>query len=534
MSLRVKLVSAIIAMILMLGVMLTGILAAQQQTLTMTGSVTFNIADKSLYVKQVRIKQDNNSDPQVVSDFLPGYINGEFDMNIGEFTGVNSNTLGSFALYFDIINATDIQWAIKNVTLSEQLQTENVSVSYSGVIEVNELTDTDSDGYKNFDPATKEADGTLILIITAPNSSSINLSGITITLYEYVEETVYERVDAEGNPDPNGTYLLFGWYPQTVKSADVTVGSTPESNGYYLGSDGAYYMKATAQVDSDPSGGTYDNFKDGTSITQGTEYYFKMEKLKWRILTENYEGSGNALIVCDTIVDMVNYQSNYVRRNGYYYATDEDGTILTDPTATVGQGVDSNHQVYANNYEHSEIREYLNSTFYNTAFNAEEKSYIVTTTVDNSLESIFGSYTAESGYTEDTFNIECRDTEDNVFLLSLSDVNNTEYGFKDSYEMKFGGEYDFDTARAFYTSDFSRAMGAATMTETILSQLQSMGVPEEDIPLYLGSGAVWLRSPYDSIHGTYAFFVNIGGYYDYCNVDGVDGGVVPALQIQLG
>ena len=527
MSLKMKLVSAITAMILMLGVMLTGILAAQQQTLTMTGNVNFNIGDKSLYVKQVRIKQDNNSDPQVVSDFLPGYINSEFNMNIGEY----SNSLGSFALYFDIINATDSQWEITRVTLSEQLQADNVSVSYSGIVATNDIAEKDEDGFKIFDPATKEKDGTLILIISAPNSSSIDLSGITITIDEYVQ--VYERVDEEGNPDPNGDYLYFGWYPQTVKTADVTVGSTPESNGYYLGSDGAYYMRATATVTSDSE--NYADFKDGTSITEGTEYYFKMEKLKWRILTENYEGSGNALIVCDTIVDMVNYQSNYVSQNGYYYATDEDGTILTDPTATVGQGIDSQYRVYANNYEHSEIREYLNSTFYNTAFNAEEKSYIVTTTVDNSLESIFGSYTAESGYTEDTFNYECRDSEDNVFLLSLSDVNNTEYGFKDSYEDTLGGSMTpnmFDTARAFYTSDFSRAMGAVTVTETRLSQLQSMGVPEEDIPLYLGSGAGWLRTPGVYNNGNFAFDV-IFGIYDNFNVDYDYYGIVPALQIQL-
>ena len=524
MSLKMKLVSAITAMLLMLGVMLTGILAAQQQTLTMTGNVNFNIGDKSLYVKQVRIKQDNNSDPQVVSDFLPGYINSEFNMNIGEY----SNLLGSFALYFDIINATDIQWEISEVALSEQLQGQNVSVSYSGVIGVNDLTDTDSDDYKNFDPATTDIDGTFVIIITVPNSSNIDLSGITITIDEYVQ--VYERVDEEGNPDPNGDYLYFGWYPQTVKTADVTVGSTPESNGYYLGSDGAYYMRATATVTSDSE--NYADFKDGTSITEGTEYYFKMEKLKWRILTENYEGSGNALIVCDTIVDMVNYQSNYVYQNGYYYATDEDGTILTDPTATVGQGIDSQYKVYANNYEYSEIREYLNNAFYNTAFNDEEKSYIVTTTVDNSFESIYGSYSANSGYTEDTFNYECRDTEDNVFLLSLSDVNNTEYGFKDSYEAIIGNDWstDFDTARLFYTSDFSRAMGAATLTEALSEQLTSMGISEEDIPLYLGSGAGWLRSPYDVSDCAFTVFI---GDYGINNVDYDGYGVVPALQIQL-
>lgn len=190
MSLKMKLVSALAMMFLMVGVLIVGILGATQQTLTMTGNVQFNIADKSLYVKQVRIKQDNNSEPQIVTDFMPGYINGEFDMNIGDFTGVNSNTLGSFALYFDIINATDIQWAITNVTLSEQLQAENVKASYSGVIGVNDLTDTDSDGFKNFDPSTTEIDGTLILVISTTNSESINLSGITITINEYVPPAV--------------------------------------------------------------------------------------------------------------------------------------------------------------------------------------------------------------------------------------------------------------------------------------------------------------------------------------------------------
>ena len=190
MSLKMKLVSALAMMFLMVGVLIVGILGATQQTLTMTGNVQFNIADKSLYVKQVRIKQDNNSDPQLVTDFMPGYINGEFDMNIGDFTGVNSNTLGSFALYFDIINATDIQWAIKNVTLSEQLQSENVSVSYSGIVETNDIVEKDGDGFKIFDPATKEKDGTLVLTITAPNSESIDLSGITITINEYVPPAV--------------------------------------------------------------------------------------------------------------------------------------------------------------------------------------------------------------------------------------------------------------------------------------------------------------------------------------------------------
>ena len=72
----------------------------------MNGSVNFEIADKSLYVKDVRMQEDNNSAPYSLKDqdrFMPGFINGNFDMDLGDFT----NSYGSFALYFDIINTMD-------------------------------------------------------------------------------------------------------------------------------------------------------------------------------------------------------------------------------------------------------------------------------------------------------------------------------------------------------------------------------------------------------------------------------------------
>ena len=249
MSLKMKLVSALAMMFLMVGVLIVGVFAAQTQTLTMTGNVQFNIADKSLYVKQVRIKQDNNSEPQIVTDFMPGYINGEFDMNIGDFTGVNSNTLGSFALYFDIINATDIQWAIKNVTLSEQLQAENVSVSYSGIVETNDIVEKDGDGFKIFDPAAKEKDGTLILTITAPNSSSVNLEGIVVTIDEYVPvntAAAYVNTVTIANGDSQNTISTYNGEKQPTDVLDLstiefatgettlTISMTTLNTNYYI------------------------------------------------------------------------------------------------------------------------------------------------------------------------------------------------------------------------------------------------------------------------------------------------------------
>ena len=203
MSIKMKLVSLISLFILVLGLVVIGVLAASQQTLTMTGSVNFNVADRSLWVKQVRIKQDNGTDPVPVTEFLPGYINGEngFNMNIGDFTGENSNTLGSFSLYFDIINTTTSQWAISNVTLSSELQSQGVTTSYSGVISAGTLTSSDQITQDT------ELSGTLILTISAPNLSvgeAIDLSGITITIEEYVEPVVYvTSVTTENNSTQN-------------------------------------------------------------------------------------------------------------------------------------------------------------------------------------------------------------------------------------------------------------------------------------------------------------------------------------------
>ena len=190
MSLKVKLISIGALFILMLGVLVFDVFAATQQ-LTLKGSISFNIRDKSLYVKDVRIKQNLNSQPQSIDSFLPGYLNQDFDIDL---TGIiETNTYGSFSLYFDIINTTENYWEIKNVSLPNNLISQGVKVSYSGMVETNDLTDTDNDGYKNFTNIETAPYDTLILTITAPNANEeapLVLDGIVITIDEYVFPTV--------------------------------------------------------------------------------------------------------------------------------------------------------------------------------------------------------------------------------------------------------------------------------------------------------------------------------------------------------
>ena len=479
MSLKMKLTASISALILVLGFMLMGIMAVEQATVNMGGSISFTATDVYAHVTG-SIANDTSSPSNL-----------DVTYSAEETTG-DPTVWNDLSLAFDS-KATPIEVTITVENLSPQ-----------NTLRVN-LNDTLSSTTGNLEKVVKNDGGDYTnraVITLQPNGQENNSTTFTITMsvidkntsltadfdYElnlfdqyYVEpEPVYERVDEDGTPNPEGDYILFGYYPQTIKAADVTVDtSTTDSRGYYLGSDGEYY----AQVVAEPYETQY-TFSDGTKIEEGQTYYFKVEKLKWRILTENYEGSGNALIVCDTIVDMVNYQSNYVDRNGYYYATDEDGTILTDPTATVGQGVDSNHQVYANNYKWSELRTWLNDEFFDS-FSANEKISIVLTEVDNSIES-----TNNRGQ-----KYVCEDTNDYIFALSLADVLNTDYIFKSE---------DGDI------TDYAKANG--------------MYVHSSDAGIRHG----WLRSPNaGSDTGKDAFTAGSDNEVDY------NYGALPALQIQL-
>ena len=517
MSLKMKLTASISALILVLGFMLMGIVAVNQATVNMGGSISFTATDVYAHITG-SIANDTSS---------PSNLDVTYS---AEETKGDPTVWNDLSLAFDS-KATPIEVTITVENLSQQNTLRvNLNDTLSSTIgNLEKVVKNDGEDYTNQTDITLQPNGqendsttfTITMLVVDKNTSLTANFDYKLTLedqyYEGAEETIYERVDENGEPDPDGKYILFGWYPQTVKSADVTVGSTPESNGYYLGSDGAYYMKSTAKVTSD--GNNYADFKDGTSITQGNEYYFKMERLKWRILTENYEGSGNALIVCDTIIDAIAYQPYYKNVGLDCYATDEDGTILIDMDATPGQGVDDNNQVYANNYKHSEIRKFLNSTFYDTAFTEKQKELIVTTEVDNGIDSASG---AEECLCENTF--------DNIYLLSIADILNEEYGFKPAGSSV---EEIVDSAKIFLTTDFSRAMGAITVVDA--SQATGAGIPEEFAEQLIGAGGAFLRTPTLDLFGDSqdCAFVIMYGISFLNNIYNTDSGVVPALQIQL-
>ena len=272
------------------------------------------------------------------------------------------------------------------------------------------------------------------------------------------------------------------------------------ANTYYLGSDGNYYAKCSENAYDT---GTQYKYHDGTQAGKGrtTTRYFKVEPIKWRVLTDNY--SGKKLLLAEEILTA---SEPYYEYKDFWY------------TRTVGSDTD----IYPNNYKYSQIRAYLNGLdyyydlfstdtikstdytgkgFLQTAFTQDAQALIAETVVDNSPET--------TGHSESTYAADyaCENTTDKIFLLSESEVINSDYGFA-AYD-----SYGKGNTRIRFPTDYAKANYA-----------------------YQGStgygGRWWLRSPSTSYYHAegvkYTGQVVCGG-----RVKDTYLGVVPALSISF-
>lgn len=153
----------------------------------------------------------------------------------------------------------------------------------------------------------------------------------------------------------------------------------------------------------------YDN-----GYNKGNIYYFKYEPLSWRILdpSEGY-------VMCNQIIDSQAYQ-NFIYYNGSEYYNSEAC------------------ENYASDWVTSSLRQWLNNSFYKTAFSEEEKSQIGTSHLEN--KSIISS----------AYN--SADTYDKIFPISYYDTKNSAYGFSSS-------SIDYNTALQMKGTDYARCQG---------------------------------------------------------------------------
>ena len=196
MSAKVKLVSCIVGLIIAIGMLVVGVLAATQSDFLFQGNLTFAVADKSLYVRNVRYQHGMNT-PQNVPGFRQGFINGGFDLNMSK-VDFGDNTTGTFVLYFDIINfivggttheyIASASWtnsAVSGVSFSIDAGSEKIE---KGTVTPENLTDS------------TPISGSVALEIFVNNTTNFDLSNITISFSQSVnlDETDYVLNDDGG------------------------------------------------------------------------------------------------------------------------------------------------------------------------------------------------------------------------------------------------------------------------------------------------------------------------------------------------
>lgn len=292
-------------------------------------------------------------------------------------------------------------------------------------------------------------------------------------------------------------YVYFGVFPRTIKESSVTIDESSYkqmgANIYYKGNDEEYYAKIIAKPES-----SRPVYSDGRYIYETLEY-FKVEPIKWKILTNDYNEKKNSLLLAEEMLTGNIPYFNYTSLKGYRI-------------------VDDDKIVDHNNYEYSQIRAYLNGLdyyydtidnetkknseykeigFLQTAFTQAAQDLIVKTIVDNGE---YSTTDTEENITKSSY-YACYDTLDKIFLLSVKEVTAEKFGF---------GAYncsDVESGRIREITDYAKANYAS----------------------YYG----WLlRSPDTLVHDTRIAWY--GGSIDHDTVQSRRYGIVPALTISLG
>ncbi len=303
--------------------------------------------------------------------------------------------------------------------------------------------------------------------------------------------TAYKKITTQTINGTKYAIVEFGDWPQTIKSSDVTVYAdksvTQGAFTYCKGSDGKWYVKA----EENAARSDY-VYSDGTLVGRNAsdEKWFKVEPIKWRVLTTNY--NGKKLLLAENILT----KSQFYNGNG---------------SRTI-----NGKKVYSNDFWYSTVNAYLNGISYKTETLIDNEEFVDKGFLQTAFTSAGQAKIVESGLT----------SEGNykVFLLSQSEVSKTDYGF--AAADKYVGDSNGTTIsmRIRDMTDYAKAVGSVS--------------------------AWWLRSTNDIINlDTYKKYVNFvsgngyakntkykdpvaSGYYYYNGDVSYAQGVVPALCVE--
>ena len=258
-----------------------------------------------------------------------------------------------------------------------------------------------------------------------------------------------------------------GAYTLTMPAGDVTITAAAATAALQL-VDRSGAMPSAANIAGAQASsvyfGTYRQSSDGNGG-------YNVDPIKWRVLQNT---AGHLFLLSDKNLDAQEYHVNL-----------ESVTWAESTVRSWLNGYDS--------WANKAGRYYSGDSFQGEAFSGTEYAAIADTYLYNDDNPSYGT---EGG----------DDTTDKVFLLSIAEAQNTDFGFPDNY-------YETPIRQASNT-DYAKDRGVYTYSST-------------------GCGDWWLRSPGDEDY--YAAIVNHFGYVDDvgCRVGDGDVAVRPAFSLNL-
>ncbi len=308
-----------------------------------------------------------------------------------------------------------------------------------------------------------------------------------------------------------GDIIQFGSYPQSEVKDESTINALNQlaptwdnwiDYGYYSG-DGnigsmkqGNWMKYTDILYNDvkyrgvkftqyrphhtySTSSAENSYQDDNGYSTDVIYWFKFEPLNWKILDPN-----TGFVMCETIIDCQAYSNTIFIKNGL-------GSVYSHFN-------DIGHMNYANDYETSSIRNWLNKDFYSNAFNTNEHSLIKKTTINNnSYHTLIGN----SGYEK----LDSNQTTDKIYLISYDEAMNNSFGFAGL------GHTETRTSKS---SDYAKSQGIKVFTS----------IAEN------GNSRWHLRTP--GSHSDRGTSVSSSGFLSAAFDIGIISGVRPALNLK--
>lgn len=235
MSFKIKLISTVSAFILVFSMLLVGVLATTSGfTIKLKGDIQFNIANSTLYIKDIRIS-NGLTEGETIDNFLPSFVNENFELDLGT---VLSDS-GTVSIEIDVINTTETVYSA-----SSKSSIAGAVLSVSGTIAGDNVPQENVLSYTGIS-------GTVHISISAASSTTINLNEIVVDMTETTEPIGYTLTLNNNNRD------IEVWYKTDLNSLNYSILDSNSSVEINTNNSDSFYLYLTLNDDPYP-------FKDKT------------------------------------------------------------------------------------------------------------------------------------------------------------------------------------------------------------------------------------------------------------------------------